>query len=197
MRSRAVALTLVVFAAAPAAVQPQHSAEQKKAMAEKMQPGPQHRELAALVGEWSQEVTYNMGTKEPLKGRGTATNRMILGDRFLVSERTSTTNAGSMGDIELDAMSIYGFDRRTNEYTIIELDTTGTYWVSAAGAPRDDKRIVMSGESLDDHGGQREMRKYDMVLRVIDADTYVTQIIFKFPNRPPAALVEITNRRVK
>jgi hypothetical protein len=197
MRSRAVALALVVFAAAPSAAQQQPTAEQKKAMAEKLQPGPHHRELAALEGQWTQEVTYNMGTKQPLKGRGTATNRMILGGRFLVSERTSTASAGSMGDVTLEAMSIYGFDRRTNEYTIIELDTMGTYWVSAAGAPRDDKSIVMSGESLDDHGGHREMRKYDMVLRVVDADTYVTQIVFKFPNRPPTPLVEITNRRIK
>ena len=189
----AILVSLVMLAAA----QQGPTAEQKKAMAERIQPGAPHRELAALEGQWTQEVTYNMGTKQPLKGRGTATNRMILGGRFLVSERTSTTNAGAMGDMKIDAMNIYGFDRRTNEYTIIELDSTGTYWVSAAGAAREDKTIVMSGESLDDHSGHREMRKYDMVLRIVDPDTYVTQIIFKFPNRPPTTLVEITNRRVK
>ena len=82
-----------------------------------------------------------------MKGRGTTTNRMILGGRFLVSEHTSTIAAGAMGDIKMDAMSIYGFDRRTNEYTIVELDSMGTYWVTAAGAPREDKSIVMSGET--------------------------------------------------
>ena len=199
MRTRVFALALVVFAVTPAAARQQHqqpTAEQKKAMAEQVQPGAPHRELAALEGQWTQEVTYNMGAR-PMKGRGTTTNRMILGGRFLVSERTSTTAAGAMGDIKVDAMTIYGFDRRTNQYTLVELDTMGTYWVTAAGAPREDRSIVMSGETLDDHGGAREMRQYDMVLRVVDADTYVTEIVFKFAGRPPTKLVETLHRRIK
>ena len=199
MKSLVLAIVLVTAAAAPTAAPRQHqqpTAEQKKAMVERGQPGAPHRELAALEGRWTQEVTYSMGATA-MKGRGTTTNRMILGGRFLVSEHTSTIAAGAMGDIKMDAMSIYGFDRRTNEYTIVELDTMGTYWVTAAGAPREDKSIVMSGETLDDHGGAREMRKYDMVLRVIDAGTYVTEIIFKFAGRPPTKLVEALHRRIK
>jgi hypothetical protein len=60
-----------------------------------------------------------------------------------------------------------------------------------------DKTIVMAGETLDDHAGSREMRKYDMVLKVIDADTYLTQVIFKFANMPDLKIVEIVHRRVK
>jgi hypothetical protein len=41
------------------------------------------------------------------------------------------------------------------------------------------------------------MRQYDMVLRIIDPDTYVAEVIFKFANRPPVTLVEIVHRRVK
>jgi hypothetical protein len=199
MKSLVFALAFVTSAATPAAAPRQHqqpTAEQKRAMAEQLQPGAPHRELATLEGQWTQEVTYNMGAR-PMKGRGTTTNRMVLGGRFLVSERTSMTAAGATGGFKVDAMSIYGFDRRTNEYTIVELDTMGTYWVTAAGAPREDRSIVMSGETLDDHGGAREMRTYDMVLRVIDADTYVTEIIFRFAGRPPAKLVETLHRRIK
>ena len=192
----AVAVSFAVVAAGLASAQTATTADRKKAAMEKVQPGPEHAELAALDGRWTQEITYNAGGK-PLKGQGSVTNRMILGGRYLVSERTSKTDAGAMGNITVDAMSIYGFDRRTNQFTIIELDTLGTYWVSAAGTPRSDKTILMSGETLDDHGGKAETRQYDMVLRVIDPDTYVTQIIFKFPNRPPLTLVETMHRRVK
>jgi hypothetical protein len=171
---------------------------QIEAMTEKTRPGAPHRQLAALVGQWTQEITYTMGTSTPLKGSGTATNRMILDGRFLVSERTSETAAGgAIGRVKLEAMTIYGFDRRTSEYTILELDTMGTYWVSAAGVPAPDKSIVMSGEALDDHGGSKEMRKFDMVLQVIDQDTYVTKIVFKFPGRPPTTFVETIYRRIK
>ena len=152
----------------------------------------EQRRACVSISNWRS----NAGGK-PMKGHGTVTNRVILGGRYLVSERAATVSAGSMGDMTIEAMSIYGFDRRTNEYTVIELDTTGTYWVSAAGGPREDKTILMSGESLDDHGGTRETRKYDMSLRVVDADTYITRIIFKFPNRPPVTLVETVHKRIR
>jgi hypothetical protein len=191
-------ISVILLMLPPAAAQQRPTPDQMKAMAEKTRPGPAHRELAALEGEWTQEITYSMGTPTPLKARGTTRNRMILGGRFLVSERTSQAAPGTtMPGLDIDAMSIYGFDRRTNQYTIIELDTTGTYWVSAAGGPAADKIIVMSGESLDDHGGVREMRKFDMVLQVMDTDTYVTRIVFKFDGRPPTTLVEAVHRRVK
>ncbi|HJR59684.1 MAG TPA: DUF1579 family protein [Vicinamibacterales bacterium] len=191
-------LFAVVFTSVSAASQQKPTPEQIETMTEKTRPGAPHRELAALEGEWTQEIAYMTGTPNAIKGRGKATNRMILGGRFLVSERTSETAAGgALGNVKVDAMTIYGFDRRTNEYTIIELDTMGTYWVSAAGRPGEDKAIVMSGESLDDHGGPKEMRKFDMVLRLVDADTYVTKVVFKFPGRPPTTLVETVYRRVK
>jgi hypothetical protein len=36
-----------------------------------------------------------------------------------------------------------------------------------------------------------------MVLRVIDADTYVTQVVFKFDGQPPLTLLEATHRRMR
>jgi hypothetical protein len=180
--------------------QQQPTPEQIKAMQAEMQAGPEHKVLAALAGRWSLEVTYNMGgpAAKSMTARGTATNRMILGGRFLSCESVSENPAGSaLGNAKVEALTIYGFDRRTREYTVLGLDTMGTYWVSAAGRSTPDMGIVMSGETPDEHAGSREIRKYDMVLKVVDADTYVTQIIFKFANMPPLKLVEITHRRIK
>jgi hypothetical protein len=169
---------------------------QMRAMLEKTQPTAQHQELAALVGRWTQEVTYRMGG-QAMTTKGTTVNRMILGGRFLVSESTSAAWPGAPAGSAMETTRIYGFDRRTSQYTIIELDSMGTYWVSASGTKRDASTILMSGESLDDHGGAPEMRKFDMVLRVIDTDTYVTEVIFKFPGRPDLKLVEVIYRRLK
>ena len=167
-----------------------------RAMLEKMQPTVQHQELAALAGRWTQEITYRMGGGQTITTKGTAVNRMILGGRFLVSESSSTAPPGAPAGTVMETMRIYGFDRRVNQFTIIELDSMGTYWVSAGGAKKD-STILMSGESLDDHGGQPEMRKFDMVLRVVDPDTYVTEVIFKFPGRPDLKLVEALHRRAQ
>lgn len=190
-----VALVLVPFAMS---AQQRPTQAQMDAMLAKMRPGPEHTELAALAGRWSQEVTYDAGGPQKIVMKGTAANRLILGGRFLVSERTAENPAGAtLGERTLEAVSIYGFDRRTREFTIVELDTMGTYWVSAAGAKTPAGPVVMSGETLDDHGGSHEMRQFDMVLRVLDRDTYVTQIVFKFPGRPDLTIAETISRRVR
>ena len=187
----------LVWLAAPAAAQTQPSPEAMKQMLEAMKPTAEHQELAALAGRWTQEVTYSMGGP-PMKTKGTVLNKMILGGRFLVSEGTSPNPAGpGLGDPTAEFTTIYGFDRRTKEFTIIGLDTMGTYYVTAAGTKTDPRTIVMRGETADDHAGVKETRKYDMVLKFVDADTYVSEIIFHFPGRPPQTVVSVTHRRVK
>lgn len=191
--------TAIGFAclARPAAAQTQPSQEALQQMLEAMRPVAEHKELAALAGRWTQEITYSMGGA-PMKASGTVTNRMVLGGRFLVSEGTSPNPAGpGLGDPAMEFMTTYGFDRRTQEFTIIGLDTMGTYYVTAAGTKTDARTIVMRGETLDEHAGSREMRKYDMVLKFIDADTYMSEIIFHFPGRPPQTIVSVTYRRMK
>jgi hypothetical protein len=177
---------------------PEQQKAMQQAMLEQMKPAPEHRTLAALEGKWSMDVVYRMGDGPMMKARGVAANRMILGGRFLESHTTSNNPAGpGFGDPDVESLTLYGFDRRTNQYTILALDTMGTYWVSAAGSMTAGTAIVMSGETLDDHAGSKETRKYDMVLRIVDPDTYVTEIIFKFANRPDLKLVEVTHRRLK
>jgi hypothetical protein len=199
--TRLFAAIAVVWAGTFAAAQQPTPEQQKKmqqAMLEQMKPGPEHRALAGLEGQWTIDVQYRMGNGPMVKADGTATNRLILGGRFLESRAISTNPAGpGFGDPNVESLTIYGFDRRTGEYTVLGLDTMGTYWVSAAGAGTPAQPIVMSGETLDDHAGTKEMRKYDMVLQIVDPDTYVTAIVFKFANRPDLKIVEITHRRVK
>src|SRR5687767_9937262 len=166
IRTRIV-ITLVglVSFAIPAAAQTKPSPEAIQKMLEPMKPVAEHQELAALAGRWTQEITFSMGGP-PMKAGGTVANRMILGGRFLISEGSSTNPAGpGIGDPTLETMSLYGFDRRTKQFTIVHLDTMGTYYVTAAGNKTEPRTVVMKGETPDDHGGSKEMRKYDMVLK--------------------------------
>lgn len=195
----AIVTTVVclISSVVPAAAQTQPSPEEIQKMLEGMRPVAEHQELSALTGRWTQEVTYSMGGP-PMKASGTVTNRMILGGRFLVSEGSSANPAGpGLGDPTVEFMTIYGFDRRTKQFTIVGLDTMGTYYVTAAGNKTEPRTIVMRGETLDDHGGAPELRKYDMVLTFVDANTYVSEIIFYFPGRAPQTVVSVTHRRMK
>ena len=133
------------------------------------------------------------GTPRGIEGSGPeerGVNTMVLGGRFLMA---TTTSREPKSGLAVDTMSIYGFDRRNGNFTIVAYDTMGTYYVTAAGkkAPGANE-VVMKGE-VEEHGG---MKKYDMVLRWVDRDTYVTEIIFYLP-QGPLKIVDITHRRVK
>lgn len=97
---------------------------------------------------------------------------MILGGRFLMMKQVIPDDMFAS-----ESIAILGFDRRTEEYTLLGLDTIGTYWISAQGPARDAGSAVLSGEDYDAvFGGTQE---YDFVLRWEDDGTWVTELIFK------------------
>jgi len=186
---------LVTLAASSAFAQTQPTPEQMALMLEEMRPTTEHQELAKLTGRWNQEVTWSMGGP-PVKATGTVTNRMILGGRFLVSEGSSNNPIG-FGDTTIELMTIYGFDRRTRDYTIVGYDSFGTYYVTAAGKKTPAGLVLMHGETLEHEAGTTTTRKYDMTLRVVDANTYITEVIFKFQGQPDQTIASVTHRRIQ
>jgi hypothetical protein len=157
-------------------------------------PGPEHQRLQALAGKWDQEIKYWMQPgKPPMAMKASCENRMILGGRFLVSE-----SKGSMGGMNIEATSIFGFDRRHKKYTTVGLDTMGTYYVTATG-PYDEAKqaVIMYGEDVDPVLGHTQ--KYDMIVRFLGPNKYVTEVVFKDKAHTHGAaefkVVEITHTR--
>lgn len=191
----ALATLFMLLSASAVFAQTQPTPAELQKLLDSLRPTTEHKDLAQLEGRWTLDGTFLMGGP-PMKTTGSVTNRMILDGRFLVSEGTSNNPSG-FGDPTIGLMSIYGFDRRTSDFTIVAFDTMGTYYVTAAGKKAPDGRIVMAGETLEHEGGTAVTRKYDMTLKVIDANTYVTEVIFKFPGQPDQTIVSLTHRRVK
>ena len=176
----------------------QRSPEEIQALAllhmESASPGPEHERLAAMEGTWDIEITmWAQRDAAPMTMNGTVEAEMILGGRFLVqtADLADTDAAGEM-------MTILGFDRRSGEYTLIGLDTSGTYWVAARGpANESGDGAVLSGEDYD--AVFEHMQLYDFVLAWPDDDTFRIQIIFKDEihtgGGPPFKMVETVSRR--
>ena len=190
-------ITMLILSAAVAKAQEKLSeADKAKKAAESYAlagPGPEHQRLQALVGKWDQEITvWSKPGAKPMTLKGSCENKMILGGRFLVSE-----SRGNMGAMSVESTHITGFDRRHKKYTVIGLDTFGTYYVTAAG-PFDDAKqaVVMYGEDVDPILGTQ---KYDMILRVLNPDKYTIEIVFKDKEHTQGAAefkaVEITYTR--
>jgi hypothetical protein len=121
--------------------------EEEKVMAmyvEMARPVAEHKKLDALAGDWKVTTKFWFGAGDPQVYTGTARNRMILGGRFLQSDVKQRH-----GDTSMESLTLYGFDRRTSEYTLVGYDTLGTYYVTAAGKPDAGRGgVVMNGTYL-------------------------------------------------
>jgi hypothetical protein len=151
--------------------------------------------LEKMVGTWDQTVKFWMkpGT-EPAEMKGEAVNKMILGGRFLQSNV-----CGGEGEMKMEGLNLMGYDRRHKQFTTVGFDTWGTYYVTAAGSYDDKtKSIVMYGEDEEPTAGITQ--KYDIIVRFIDDDTFISEIVFKderTPDQSEFKMVEVTNKRVK
>lgn len=174
MRRELSTLVLLAAVAAPAAGQGPANEEQRQkmqAMMAAMQPGPEHARLARLAGTFDVEITmWSDPGGDSMKAAAVAENRMILGGRFLESRTT-----GGQPPMQIESLSLLGFDRRHGKYTSIGLDTWGTYYVTAAGTMRD-SLVTMHGTDDDPIAGHTQV--YDVNLRFVDADTYITDVTF-------------------
>lgn len=123
---------------------------------ETAKPVAEHQRLAELTGPW--KVTTSLWFSpdgEAHVSSGTGSGRMILGGRFLVIE---SDLKGSFG---AESMTIIGFDRRTNEYTMTGIDTLATYSIAAAGKyDAAQKGVVLHGSYAQPPSGQQQQYRF-------------------------------------
>jgi len=170
--------------------------EMMLAYMETMAPGEAHERLAGLAGSWtiSNKMWMEPG-QEAMLTSGTCENEMILGGRFLTSKC-----AGGEGEMYVENLFIIGFDRRWNHYTFVGYDSMGTYFVTAAGDyDPETATITMYGEDEDPVLGFTQ--QYDIVMRWVSEDEYVTEVIFKDDvhtgGEGPFKVVEVVSTRVR
>ncbi|MEW5925777.1 MAG: DUF1579 family protein [Candidatus Zixiibacteriota bacterium] len=195
----AILLALAVALAASAQFKEEMTPEQAAEFEQYMklaQPGPEHEMLAGLAGKWDMSG-WVMPQPEaaPLDFTGKAINEMILGGRFL-----QMTSESGEGEMYTETMSMIGFDRRSNKYTYVGMDTWGTYFVTAAGDyDEKTKTISMYGEDVDAVAGFTQ--KYDQIFQLIDKDKFILSVVFYNKELTGGAdqfkMLEITYTRAK
>jgi hypothetical protein len=113
------------------------------------QPGPHHKHLEAMVGDW--EVAgkfWEDPTKPPSDIKGTATYKAILGGRYIVEDFASEM----MGQ-PFQGHGIYGYDNMSKKHTAVWMDTMSTNMMFTQGAcDKDCKTITLEGFFPDPQG---------------------------------------------
>jgi hypothetical protein len=151
---RSALWVLAVSAAAFAEEAKKPSAEEQAMMEKYMKaatPGPEHQQMAKMVGKWKLQVTtWMMPGAPPQKSEGTAEFRTILGGRYLEEEVH-----GSMGDQPFEGRGLEGFDNITKERfgTWVDSMTTGPM-VMKGKCAADGKKCTMSGKMSDAVAGK-------------------------------------------
>lgn len=178
-------------AADPAPAPAQLTPEQMAEMMRLAQPGPEHAELAKFAGEWEGEVSIWMAPgAEPMKQAATASSRVVLDGRFV-----HMTSHGDFFGQPFEGISMFGFDRRNDVYTVVGFDSLGTYYVTGAGTRQADGVIRLHGRDVEPLGDQN----YWFEIEWLNDDEFLSSVVFVNQGPtvydPPFKMVETHYRR--
>lgn len=155
MRFRTV-IAAALCAIAPAAhaqpdMDPGQIIEMMKASAE---PTAMHDRIARLAGHWDVELRFQMAPGAPPEvSKGSATNTMIMGGRFLKTEvETDFVFAGRT--LPMAGMGVIGVRTPDNQVQSVWMDTLGTYMMFQTGEFTDDDTFQVTGTSQTPFGPQ-------------------------------------------
>lgn len=155
---------LVALVLLATTVQAEEPAKKAKSEADAMmeyyietaKPVAEHQRLATLTGPWKVTTRFWFGPDaEPQSSSGNGSGRMVLGGRFLLLE------SDVKGAFDAESMTILGFDRRTNDYTLTGIDTLGTYSITASGKYDEaGKAVVLHGSYAQPPSGQEQKYRF-------------------------------------
>ena len=118
MKKTAILLLTLTIGGTAAAEEPKTTPDIMSMYVEMAKPVAGHERLKSLAGRWNIAMKLWFAPDQaPVAARGTATGRMILGNRFLELKAATT------GGLASESLSIFGFDRRTSDYTMVGYDT--------------------------------------------------------------------------
>ena len=139
---------------------------------EQSKPGPEHELLAKFSGRWKLSIT---GAGRRGISEGSARSYMTLENRFLWLGYEARGTAGRFKG----AFTI-GFDRRHEEFTLIAMDTDGTYFVTSRGKQKPEtETIKLVGKDDDPHMKAMGFEKeFAHVLELSADDAFSIKVLY-------------------
>ena len=136
-----------------------------------MTPGEAHTTMAKWDGEWVGDMTMWMGEgAPPMKSTTTASNKMIMGGRYHMSE-----HKGNFMGAPFEGMSTMGYDNAKKVYESTWIDNMGTGVMRMEGSyDSTTKTYSMKGRIICPANGQEcDVRE---TYRIIDDNTHVMEM---------------------
>ena len=135
-------------------------------------PGPAHKALDSLVGDWSVDTRCWMAPDAPATvNKGTSKVSWILGGRFVQED----FNGEFMGKT-FQGIGITGYDNMKKKYTGSWIDSMSTgMFISEGTADADGKVFTFQGKMDDPMTGQRN-KPYKFVVHILDPNKHTFEM---------------------
>lgn len=148
------------------------TAEMMDAYLKMSEPGPEHRALEPMIGEWSYVSRFRMSPEQEwTESKGTATTRWIMDGRYALHE----TQGVMWSNTPFKGMGITGYDKMKNKYVNAWIDnmTTGIMLTEGTGDPSG-KTFTYEGKMDDPMSGQKDVA-YKYIFKVASNSEYVME----------------------
>lgn len=129
-----------------------------------MTPGPEHKMMANVVGEWEGDISMWMDpTQPPQVSKGTVKYESIFDGRYIIGKFS-----GNMMGMPFSGMELSGYDNIKKVYFSNWIDNMGTGILYVEGTyDKSSNTYNFTGETVDPSGNKMKVRE---VVTVIDKD---------------------------
>ena len=190
----ALMFTVAVYSAdtnspAPSA-HPKDAEDQANTFAHYAMPGPEHKVLDRMAGDWDTLTRYWAAPgAEPVEAKGTSHRKWILDGRFLLEE----LDGGNLV-LPFRGLALYGYDAFEQKHTSAWVDTMNTSILTNLGTYDQAKDVVnFTGRYKDPWSGTQ--KKERGVTRFLSKDKHVLEIYMTEPDGKEFKMLEITYTR--
>jgi hypothetical protein len=150
------------------------------------QPGPEHKLLQSMAGKFKQKIKFNYAPGQSMEGDGSGTVESILGGRFV-----QISSEGTIMGMKTKSITILGFDRRKNKYTLFSIDEMGTYSVIAEG-DYDSNTKIMTLTGTEDDPTMKMKQDFKFIFNFANENERKMDIVFIKPDGSENKMVEVT-----
>ena len=165
----------------------QPTPEQMAAMMEDwmrlINPGPQHKLLEKMTGEWNSttEMYLQGPDAPPVVTQGKSMRKMVLGGRFVLQEEDASmmlpnAETGDLESIPWNGMGLFGYDNIRNLYTACWADSMGTQIITMKGAADPAGRVFTYYGEMDEPMLGVIGRTVKYVTTIVDENTQTFEI---------------------
>jgi len=147
--------------------------EMMKRWQEAMTPGPAHKALEPLIGEWQLETRFWMAGPDapPMEAKGTTKSRWILGGRF-VQEDVSSEIMG----MPFQGLGTTGYDNLKKKYVTTWMDNMTTGISTSEGTADSDGKVFTFHGKMDDAMTGEKDKPFKYILRILSADKHIFEM---------------------